>query len=49
MNAAAHRYRCPWCSSRNNAIGAEWRLCATAQRTLVCASCASAVPEALAS
>lgn len=38
-NTAADLYRCHWCASLNDAKTAEWCLCATAQRTLVCASC----------
>jgi CheY-like chemotaxis protein len=32
-------YRCHWCSSINDALTAEWCLCAAAQRTLVCSGC----------
>jgi CheY-like chemotaxis protein len=49
-NTAADLYRCHWCTSLNNAMSADWCLCATAQRTLVCASCKRcfcAAPEAV--
>lgn len=38
-NPPADLYRCHWCASLNDAKTAEWCLCATAQRTLICASC----------